>query len=658
MTTLIPDSWELPAYTAGDLVPMDDWEHLRRDRITDNIGGAPVVRLNDKMRREIQRIKRSRPAPEPERDWGAGLRALEDMPPYDPSEHPDRDFYNQDDLDHLAQHGFSPTGDPGVWSRHVTHPSGQAMAAQHILTYDPEHRRPTTGERAPWVLTTDPDTVGIAFPSLRGNRGAMAAANADQEAVRRMSKVGAFITHLSHLMFRTAADKTPAQIAAEKWLSENQDFEHPPESDEDWMRAREGDPDEGYTHWEPGYEGTQHGEYSNVRDQAGQTFGPEGEGRSFVMPGWHAGDTWEHPGEENPSRPIHQRYWSEQDLEDHEHARSHMPEPRDHQGEDEDSGDLPEHEQHLEELGFNWRNRGDRDTTPVGEYLNGEYVREQHDPEGNHVATHTMYEDPNGRSDMRWHLEHSPADTPGFVESHTTHRFPSDAISYYHHNAEQALLPSRGYEPHRAPSGIVSHWTRVDHDPQSGAEYHHEISNQPPSGDGNHQGWLGQTFGDHMNRSYAPNGARNQSVQPDLADVVREHDRIGRGLHPGGSQDYRTTRDELLSDPSVASLGEPNWVHDSHFGDGKVGSANWQLPHPNPPSRTVFDPTAPGHAREVPSEHPWINAEATYNWDKGGYDFGYTHNGERIYPTSEHFPAGAPVHVPGRQTRLPLEGAS
>jgi len=179
---------------------------------------------------------------------------------------------------------------------------------------------------------------------------------------------------------------------------------------------------------------------------------------------------------------------------------------------------------------------------------------------------------------------------------------------------------------------VVTHWTRVDTDPQSGAEYYHEISNQPYD----HQGWLGQTHASNFNRSYAPEGTRTQSVQPDLADVVREHDRIGRGLHPGGSQDYRTTKTELLSDPSVARLGEPHWVSDNFYGDGKVGKALWTLPHP------------------TDTEHP-INAEATYNWDKGGYDFGYTHDGVRLYPNHEHFPAGAPVHVPGRQTQLPLE---
>ena len=235
-----------------------------------------------------------------------------------------------------------------------------------------------------------------------------------------------------------------------------------------------------------------------------------------------------------------------------------------------------------------------------------------------------------------WHVESTDPSDSNFAYESSEHRFAGDAISRYHDNAERALLPTRGYEPHRGRSGAITHWTRTDTDPHSGQTYEHEIENQPNEGERTGTGWLGHTVSEGM---IAPSYGTHALRRHDLADVVREQDRTGRGLHPGGSQDYRTSKNELLADPSVARLGTPSYISDNFHGDGKVGKAIWQLPHP------------------TDTEHP-INVEANYNWDKGGYDFGYTHDGQRIYPTSEHFPAGAPVHVPGRQTRLPLEGAS
>ena len=150
-----------------------------------------------------------------------------------------------------------------------------------------------------------------------------------------------------------------------------------------------------------------------------------------------------------------------------------------------------------------------------------------------------------------------------------------------------------------------------------------------------HGGFTGNTTNPDMeHHQFARNGTQSHNAD-DLADVVREQDRLSQGLHPGGAQDNRISKDELLGDPSVARLGQPSSVSDDFWGDKKIGRASWHIPHPEE------------HAQP-------IHAEANYNWDKGGYDFKYTHDGVPLYPTSSHFPAGAPVHVPGRHTRSPL----
>jgi hypothetical protein len=512
---------------------------------------------------------------------------------------------NQDDLDALHGAGFEPH-DRGVWHRPAP---GDENGAGHYVYYNPGRK---VGDKVkPWHVTKDPEEQGRDFSTLRGMSGALSNLHHFSSAIPDWTKFG--------------AKATPGQSAADKWLADN--------DNNDWMREREGDPDEGYTHWEPSENDYT---YRDFGDAAGQSFNGD-EAESHILPGshYHNDADWE-TGLHSPST------WSPEDIAAHDSLSERMPATRQDNYADGDDDEPPQHEQDLADLGFNWQHRGDPNTTPVGEHQEGEYVRHQHDPEGRHVATHTMYRDPNGRSDQAWHLEHNDSEDPNFAISHTTHRFPSDAISYYHHNAENALLPQRGYESHRGRSGVVTHWTRVDTDPHSGNEYHHEISNQPYAGEnGNHQGWLGQTHSSSFPRDYGYEGTRNQSVNTELADVVREHDRIGRGLHPGGSQDYRTTREELLSDPSVARLGMPHSVSDNFYRDGKVGMALWALPHPNP----------------VDHERPHINAEATYNWDKGGYDFKYTHDGQQLHPNHPHFPAGAPVHVPGRQTSIPLESA-
>jgi hypothetical protein len=160
--------------------------------------------------------------------------------------------------------------------------------------------------------------------------------------------------------------------------------------------------------------------------------------------------------------------------------------------------------------------------------------------------------------------------------------------------------------------------------------YEHEIFFPESEG-----GFTGQTLNNSMQHgNWATNGSQSHHSH-DLADVVREQDDLGRGRHPGGVQDHRLSSDELLNDPSVSRLGRPTTMSSNFYGDGRVGRANWHMPHPETP-----------HG---------VNAEAVYNWDKGGYDFKYTSDGVRLAPTHNYVPEGAPVHVPGRAPQLSLE---
>lgn len=663
MTNLIPDSWELPSYLAGDLIPMDRFRDRERATVPDDSwepgqDADVVMHPKWKVRRgpsttELHPKDRTpgwedltRPSTSPtystppiygpgldwsnptEETWAEAARRLNEVEPYDPEKHgpyEPAEMYSQDSLDALERAGFEPH-EPGVWHRPVTTDEGEHLGASHILVYDPGHRRPTDNSRAPWHLMTDPESVGVAFSTLRGHRGALAAADEDRAQIRKIPKQAR--RYLA--MVRLAAAQTPGRANADDWLARNpeESFEHDPrEEARRWMEDHAHEYDE----WHPDPSDYTYGDFG---DMAGQTFHGD-EAQSHVLPGsaYQFGES---------GRPG----MSDEDWNRFHEVREQRARPQ--LDDDDDSGDLPQHEQDLADLGFNWEHRGDPDTTPAAIHQEGVYVKHQHDPEGRHLATHMIYRDPATNS---WHVDSTDPSESNFSYESSTHQFPSDAISRYHDNAERAFLPTRGYEPHRGRSWAITHWTRTDTDPNSGQQYEHEISNQPSEGERVGTGWLGHTVSEGM---IAPSHGTGPLRRQDLADVVREQDRTGRGLHPGGSQDYRITRNELLGDPSVSRLGTPNWVSD----DGKVNSALWKLPHPNPPSQTVFDPTAPNYAREVPSENPWINAEARYNWDKGGYDFGYTHNGENIHPTSEHFPAGAPVHVPGRQTRLPLEGTS
>lgn len=545
--------------SAQDVIP-DDWEPGQEARVLP--------------------FRRRAPQAAPSRDWEGLANSLGDIEQYDPLKHRDpAELYNHKDLDHLYSRGFYPV-DAHTWQRPVTTDRGESLGVKHTIFYQPGHRN-EDGRLMPWHLMTDPEQVGTVHPTLHGPEGVFAAARAETLKLRNSPK----FARLELL----AVQKTPAQIAAEKWLEEN--------SDE-------------FEHWEPNP-----GDYTyrDYGDAAGQSFHGD-EAQSHVLPG-SAYD----PEPQGMSDSDWERFHSEREQR--------APTNRFQEYEDEDY-EVPQHEQDLADLGFNWQNRGDPNTTPVGEYQEGEYVRHQHDPEGRHIATHTIRRVPYTNT---WHVESTDPSDSNFAYESSEHHFPGDAISRYHDNAERALLPTRGYEPHRGRSGAVTHWTRTDTDPHSGRTYEHEISNQPNEGEHTSTGWLGHTVSEGM---IAPSHGTGPLREQDLADVVREHDRTGRGLHPGGSQDNRMTRDELLSDPSVARLGTPHHISDRFYrGDNKVGSARWSMPHP------------------TDTERP-INAEATYNWDKGGYDFKYTHDGQRLFPNHEHFPAGAPVHVPGRQTHL------
>jgi hypothetical protein len=307
-----------------------------------------------------------------------------------------------------------------------------------------------------------------------------------------------------------------------------------------------------------------------------------------------------------------------------EERETHQPVGRQHEDfYDEDDGDgTSQDEQNLADHGFNWEQSTNAENGPLVD----KYVSHQHDPEGNHIATHTIH-----NADGRWHLESSPlgsADDP--MASYTSHGFSADAVDKYRQNAAEALLHQRGYEPLRGRTGWARHWTKSDP-----GGYEHEI-HFPEEG-----GFRGSTINHDVFPSagtFASNGVKTHHSY-DLADVVREQDRMSKGMHPGGTQDYRLTRDELLGHPSVAALGQPGYVSDNFYGDGKVGKAIWRMPHPE-------------------GNHLGVNAEATYDWDKGGYDFKYTHDGVPLAATHNYVPAGAPVHVPGRQSRPTLEGSS
>lgn len=685
MTILIPDSWELPSYLAGDVVNMDNYRDRERATVPDK-DRAPGqnARIFDL---DYTRSMKTPPQPlvDLTPDWDAGQSHMET---YDPSKDEPAELYNQSDLDALHDAGFHPT-EPGVWHRPVANDKGESLGASHTIIYEPGHRQTSNGRLIPWHVMSDQEGIGTAHPTLHG---ALTSVNAEAERVRKMPRHSRLYTPGVKM-----AARSPGRANADDWLERNspESFEEDPRAAaHDWMDENA----DQYTTWHPDNSDYT---YRDFGDTAGQTFHEgEDEGRAHVLPGshyhpeadretglrsqptrtyvdhphsspsdaeqaaWDSSPQHALPGEDRPHRegwtprdwqmfhyepPAGGRpntfgdpheddpssSWSPEDLEAQEHVRSHSP-VRGHQPEpdenDEDGG-VSQDEQDLADHGFDWRANDPTAGTPGNPYTPetpGHYYRYQHDPEGNHIATHTISPIGNGR----WRLESGPSDTQDFLTSYTEHMHAGDALDKYRQNAAEALLPQRGYEPHRGRTGWATHWTRTDHAPGSNnrhEDYEHEIS-MPEGG-----GFLGQTengtFFPHS--QFALNGNQAHHAH-DLADVVREQDRLGRGVHPGGHQDHRVTSEELHADPTVARLGRPETTS-TPWGDGRVGRMTWRLP-------------SPPHGRDLP-----VNAEANYNWDTGNYDFKYTHDGTTLAATHNYVPDGAPVTVPGRQPQLSLD---
>lgn len=522
---------------------------------------------------------RQRPAAEPgPNNWGT----LADIG-FPPEPHEPAELMNQDDLDALQGAGFEPH-DRGVWHRPTP---GDETGAGHYVYYNPGRK---VGDKVkPWHLINDSEE-GRDFSTLRGMSGALSNIKHFSSAIPDWTKFG--------------AKATPGQSAADKWLADN--------DNDDWMREREGDPDEGYTHWEPNENDYT---YRDFGDAAGQSFHGD-EAQSHVLPGlhYHNDADWETGLRHEPSGQQEQSArW-----QPHEYDDNTSEEERDRI------------DQKLADNGFNWEAHDETagsPENPLSPETPGKWVKHQLDTEGNHVATHTLTND-EGHQPGQWSV-HTELGTHGLpvTFSHSVHGAGENGLDWalekYKNNAAEAMLPNHGYE--RGPGGV---WSRTDETPHG--TYEHEIFNSDHEDGRGGVGFTGNTVNPEMRL-----GSRDTHSH-DLADVVREQHRMSQGLHPGGPQDHRLSRSELLSDPTVARLGAPARVSDNFHGDGKVGSASWQFPHPE------------GHAQPV-------NAEATYNWDKGGYDFKYTHDGVPLAASHNAVPAGAPAHVPGRQLSLPLE---
>jgi hypothetical protein len=200
VTNLIPDSWELPSRLAGDLINMDRFRDRERSAVPDeywepgqdakvhevDFAGTRAHREMEQKRRELGLGGEFESPPSAWSNssfWEHGP-----IEPYDPSTyHEPPELYSQDSLDALEKAGFEPH-DSGVWHRPATTEDGEPIGASHILTYEPGHRRSTDNSRAPWHLTTDPESVGDVFGTLRGPHGALSAADEDLAQIRKMPK--------------------------------------------------------------------------------------------------------------------------------------------------------------------------------------------------------------------------------------------------------------------------------------------------------------------------------------------------------------------------------------------------------------------------------------------------------------------------------------
>jgi len=625
VTTLIPESWELPTYLAGDLHDMRDYrrpsdpEPSWWSKIVQRFKAAPEETGPNARILDFQQPRKTPAKAQPSMSNMVDWQGFSNIEPYDPEVHKEpAELYSQDALDALEQSGFGPH-DRGVWHRSVTNEAGEEVGASHVITHQPGYRRPGDKKRLPWHLTTVPETVSVAFSSLRGPYGAIAAADEDAEQIKKIPKhAGLYLVAL----LKTAAGRTPGQGSADDWLERNspESFEHDPREDaRRWMEEHAHEYDE----WHPE---TSDYTYPDVGDAAGQRWDEGGEAHATALPG--------HFQDENRAMGApEQRGWSDEDLEAHEHVRQ-----RGRQLDSDDEEDLEDYEDpdgdNLAAHGFNWEpvdsTAGTREN-PISPDTPGKYVKHQIDLEGKHVATHTIT--PGGNRPGQWSLHTELGDHGLPVTLPTSvHGDLNWALEKYKRNSAEAMLPKYGYES----TNGGQHWTRTDPSPQGHTrrrdeDYEHEIFFPE-------HGFMGNTINHTRlaHHSFAPNGAKAHNSD-DLTDVVREQQRLAQGIHPGGRQDHRLTPDEFKADPSVSRLGH-QFRTDTSWGDGKLTNMSWHLPTPEHPSG--------------------LSAHAEYNWDTGNYDFKYRdHHGGYMAPTHNYVPDGAPVTIPGRQTTIPLESA-
>jgi hypothetical protein len=146
VVTMIPDSWELPSYFAGDLINMP-----KRPQPPEEEGpNARVFDLN------YTRDRRNGTLYAPEPDW----RGIDDIEPYDPSKHIEpAELNSQNNIDALNRAGFDPI-DRHAWQRHVLSDDQENLGTHYI------YRHP--GDALPWHFAPDEDTATIPAKTLRG----------------------------------------------------------------------------------------------------------------------------------------------------------------------------------------------------------------------------------------------------------------------------------------------------------------------------------------------------------------------------------------------------------------------------------------------------------------------------------------------------------
>lgn len=221
-----PDSWELPIYLAGDVLDMGRYRRDRDRFVVPDRSWTPgqdakvhevdFAGTHDmrQSQRDLEMLRANRENYRSDKEWSDptpstwedNVHRVGEIEPYDPaSHHEPAEMYSQDSLDDLERAGFEPQ-EPGVWKREVKDEEGNPLGGSHFLMYEPGHRRPSDNKRAPWHLTTDPETVGVAFSTLRGHRGALRAADADVASARSMPK------QARHFLFAVAGCQTDSWV--------------------------------------------------------------------------------------------------------------------------------------------------------------------------------------------------------------------------------------------------------------------------------------------------------------------------------------------------------------------------------------------------------------------------------------------------------------